>query len=412
MAGKGFFAGSRLQQAAPQRALPACGACRLHTKCKSPKLEVRGTGANGILIIGDAPSKDDDRKGAHWSGAASKTLARELKRHGAKLADCWMMNALACYPKNGRQPTAAEVGHCRPNVTKAIRELKPQVIIPMSAAAVNSVLGPVWGEDVGQMARWAGWRIPSHDLNAWVCPTWHPHHLDREDDAVLHAQFRDHLTEALVVGYHGPPWPDGPPDYAQRVQHVTDPRKAASWLRKCATRQTGAIAWDYETNMLKPDGPDAKIVSCSVAYGHTGPERCIAFPWHGEAVEAMGELLRSPVPKIASNLKFEDRWTRKAFGHRVRNWAWDTMLAAHVLDNRPAITSVKFQAFVRMGVPVWNDKIEPFLKSKGDETVNRVLEQIETRDLLRYNGLDAWLEFMVAVDQIRELDAPLPWPTK
>lgn len=412
MANRGFFAGSTVTAAAPQRALPACGACRLNAKCKSPKIGVHGKGANGILIIGDAPSKDDDRRGQHWTGSAAKRLTRELKRNDVKLKDCWTMNALACYPKNGRQPTSAEVGYCRPNVAKVIRELKPQLIIPMSAAAVNSVLGPVWGSDVGPMARWAGWRIPSQDLNAWVCPTWHPHHLEKEDDPVLEAQFKDHIFEALVVAAHGAPWPAGPPNWADNVRHVTDPRKAAEWLHKCAKRRTGAIAWDYETNMLKPDGPDARIISCAVAYGHTDPERCIAFPWHGEAIEAMGDLLCSPIPKIASNLKFEDRWTRKAFGHRVRGWGWDTMLAAHVLDNRPAITSVKFQAFVRHGAPVWNDKIEPFLKTKGDDRVNAILEQIEMPDLLRYNGLDAWLEFMVAVDQIQELGAPLPWPTK
>jgi len=195
------------------------------------------------------------------------------------------------------------------------------------------------------------------------------------------------------------------------VRQVLDPAKAAKWLRQAATRTTGAVAWDYETNMLKPDGPDARIVSCAIAWGRTEPERCIAYPWHGEAIQATGELIRSPIPKIASNLKFEDRWTRKEFGHHVRGWAWDTMLAAHVLHNRPAITSVKFQAFVRLGMPVWNDKTERFLKSKGDAGVNQILREIEIGDLLLYNGLDALIEFRVAIDQMRELEHPIPWRT-
>ena len=407
--GRGFFAGSQLQQQAPRRALPQCGACKLHRKCRSAKLSVRGDGKLSVLVVGPAPTQDDDAAGMHW--ADTTRLAKALGKGVDPDRDLWFANALACHPvAKGyqRQPTSAEVGYCRPNITKIIRELRPQVIIPMGASAVNSVLGSVWGEDVGQMERWAGWQIPSQDLNAWVCPTWHPNHLVAKDDQVLERQFDAHITQALAC--QGVPWPNGAPNWAANVEHVTDPMRAARWLRKCATRQTGAIAWDYETNMLKPDGPDAKIVSCAVAYGHRSPERAIAFPWVGEAVVAMGELLRSPVPKIASNLKFEDRWTRKAFGHRVRAWAWDTMLAAHVADNRPAITSVKFQAFIRHGVPVWNDKIEPFLKSKGDEQVNRILQEIDMDDLLRYNGLDAWLEFMVAADQCNELGVPLPWP--
>lgn len=405
----GFFAGSRVRGGAPVRTLPQCGACGLHKRCRSPKMPVFGEGGKRVLVVGDSPSQDDDKQGTPFSGSAGKYLRREFNKFGGNLdRDAWLINALACATPKGRTPTNAEVVYCRPTVTKVIRELKPDIIIPMGASAVNAVLGTVWGESTGAMERWAGWVIPSQDLNAWVCPTWHPDHLAREDDEILHRQFRDHLTSALASP--GVPWPAGPPRWADNVLRVTDVVEAASWLRYAAKRQTGAIAWDYETNMLKPDNDDARIVSCSVAWGRRGPERCIAFPWHGEAITAMGELLRSPIPKIASNLKFEDRWTRKEFGHRVRAWAWDTMLAAHVADNRPAITSVKFQAFVRCGAPVWNDKIEPFLKSKGDEQVNSILREIDMNDLLLYNGLDAWLEFMVAVDQCNELGAPLPWP--
>lgn len=407
---KGFFAGSAITTQAPARSIPACGACGLYRKCKSPKMEVRGGGGMRVLLVGDVPAKDDDAKGRHWAGAAAKRVAAVLRKAGGGKIDeeFWLTNALACRPT--KETSSAEVGYCRPNITKTIKELRPDIIIPMGAGAVNSVLGPVWGEDCGPVSRWVGWRIPSQDLNAWVCPTWHPERLSKEDDPVMDNQFEAHLTAALALS--GKPWPEGPPNLADNVRHVTDPQKAAAWLRKCATRQTGAIAWDYETNMLKPDGPDAKIVSCSVAWGRTGPERCIAFPWHGEAITAMQELIKSPIPKIGANLKFEDRWTRKEFGHRVRAWAWDTMLAAHVCDNRRAITSVKFQAFIRCGAPVWNDKIQPFLKTKKDEKVNAILEQITLDDLLRYNGLDAWMEFMVAVDQIRELGAEIPWRIK
>lgn len=405
---KGFFPGSTVRETVPQRLLPQCGACGLAKKCASPKIPPTGEGRKEILIVGHAPSKSDDAEGEHLTGHAGDYLRRELKRLGCSLEeDAWATNAIICHPPKSRQPTSAEVHYCRPNIMATIKELKPSLIIPMGAPAVNAVLGAVWGGDVGGMERWAGWCIPSHDLNAWVCPTWHPDFLEKANDPVLEKQFRDHVTGGLAT--QGVPWPNGVPQWADNVEHVMDPAKAAKWLRKAATRQTGAIAWDYETNMLKPDFEGAEIISCAVAWGRTEPERCIAFPWHGEAITAMGELLRSPVPKIASNLKFEDRWTRMAFGHRVRAWVHDTMLAAHVCDNRPGITSVKFQAFVRHGAPVWNDKTEPFLKSGKDARVNDIFEEISMKDLLRYNGLDAWLEFMVAVDQLKELACPLPW---
>ncbi len=363
-----------------------------------------------MLFVADAPGRQEDEEGTPLIGKAGERLRRVLSSLRFKLdEDGWKTNALICCPPKGRKPTSAEIISCRPNLAKTIQTLRPKVIVPLGVAAVGAVIGAIWKEDPGAMNRWAGWDIPCQELNAWVCPTWHPAKLLHEDDPVLDKQFRAHL--ATAIAHTDRPWPQGPPDWAADVRRVVDPAKAASWLHKATKARKGAVAWDYEANMLKPDGADAQIVSCSVAWGREEPERCIAFPWHGDAIMAMGELIRSPIPKIASNIKFEDRWTRTVFGHRVRAWAWDTMLAAHVCDNRPAITSVKFQAFVRLGVPLWNEKIEPFLKTRGDEHMNAILREIDIKDLLLYNGLDSLLEFRVAVDQIRQLGYPWPWAT-
>ena len=406
---KGFFQGSQLRSNQPARTLPQCGACGLFRGCSTPKMTPAGVGARRVLFVGEAPSRDDDEAGAPFKGSSGKYLRRVLRSLHFNLdADGWATNAIICRP-HGRGPTPAEVTFCQPNVTKAIKKLNPDVIVPMGQAAVTGVLGPVWKDDIGTMERWAGWRIPCQALNTWVCPTWSPATVERADDPVLTKQFTKHL--AAAVGVHGRPWPDGPPNWGNDVHIELDPGAAATWLRRCAAQaeECGAISWDYETNMLKPDGPDAIIATCAVAWGRTEPEKCIAFPWHGEPRRVMESILRSPIPKIASNLKFEDRWSRKEFGRRVYGWAWDTMVAAHVCDNRQATTSVKFQGFVRHGIPVWNDKVEPFLKTHGGETVNSVLREIDINDLLLYKCLDAIIEFRVAIDQMRELGYPIPW---
>jgi hypothetical protein len=101
------------------------------------------------------------------------------------------------------------------------------------------------------------------------------------------------------------------------------------------------------------------------------------------------------------------------------------MVAAHVCDNRRGITSVKFQAYVRLGAPLWNEIIDPYLKGikiynvpgggppiiiKDKSHFNKVFEA-DIMDLLLYNGLDSILEFRVACDQIKELGGELPWCT-
>ncbi len=405
---KGFFAGSTITSAKPTSLIPQCGACGLFKGCHSPKMEPTGGGGRRILLVGEAPGENEDKEGTQFIGKAGVHLRRVLDKFDVHLDnDVWKTNTLICRPPNNRQPTQAEVTYCRPNLMRAIKELKPEIIIPLGGAAVQAVIAPLWREDPGKIGRWIGWRIPSQKLNAWVCPVWHPSYLLRQDDRTLDRIFDRHIEAATDLT--GRPWANVP-NWRADVNLITNSAKAAAWLRQVVTHGgKGAVAWDYETNMLKPDGPDARIVSCAVTWGRGKPERTMAFPWHGEAIKAMGELIRSPIPKIASNLKFEDRWTRKEFGHRVRNWVWDTMLAAHIADNRSGITSVKFQSFIRLGTPTWNDHIEPFLKTKGNEKINRILKEIDIRDLLLYNGLDALLEFRVAVDQIKELGYPKPW---
>lgn len=391
---KGFFAGSRLARSAPLPSLPRCGTCGLSTRCSSPKLTRAGEGRR-VLFVGPPPTKAEDRAAAWRPNPAVKRYLDE---------DAGYTGAIICHPKKGG---GQYVPHCRPTIENYMRDLQPEVVVPMGSEAVAAVLGgDVWGAPVGPVSRWAGMQIPSQKLNAWVCPTWDPAVVGDDFDPVPMQQFRDHVEAA--VAKPGRPWATVP-TWADEVAIELDSGKAAVWLREVVRRGgRGAVAWDYETNMLKPDGPEADIVSCAVTWGRRRPERTMAFPWRGEAVQAMGELLRSPIPKIASNLKFEDRWTRKAFGHRVRGWAWDTMVAAHVLDNRQAITSVKFQAFARLGVPVWNKGVEPFFHSRPGEAVNRISE-VDVRDLLLYNGLDAFLEWGVAAHQMTEMGYRPPW---
>jgi uracil-DNA glycosylase family 4 len=405
--GSSFFSSAKVDRSAPSRGLPQCGSCGLSKKCESPKLPVVGDGGKGVLFVMDAPGDREDRRGEGFVDKNSTFLRRVLTNLGFDLEDDgWATYGVIC-PTNTKV-TSAEAKYCRPNIVKTIRELRPKVIVPMGPVAVASVIGSVWKEETGQMERWVEWKIPCHEYNAWICPTWGPGYLLNKDDPVLDKEFKRNIRAAIELDER--PWPSGPPDWAQTVRRVLDTAEAAEWLLDVANRKIGAVAWDYETNSLKPDADEAEIASCAVTYGTNRPEETIAFPWHGEVISAMSKLLRSPIPKIGANLKFEDRWTRAKLGHRVRNWVWDTVLAAHALDNRQGITSVKFQAFVRLGVPIWNEKIEPYLKSQGDSKLNRI-RQLDVMDLLLYNGLDAVYEFEVATSQIEEMNEYSPWET-
>jgi hypothetical protein len=178
-----------------------------------------------------------------------------------------------------------------------------------------------------------------------------------------------------------------------------DPTDAARWIRD-KVRCGGPVAFDYETNSLKPGHLESAIIT--VGFCWKGADT-ISCPMVGEVKQATKEFVESSLPKIGSNNKFECLWSRYYLGaERVQNWKWDCMLSAHHLDNRKGITSVKFQAFVRCGQTPWDFGVAPFFEAKDEMSLNRIRE-CDLRQLLVYNGMDAALEYKIAANQRAEM---------
>jgi hypothetical protein len=295
------------------------------------------------------------------------------------------------------------IDYCRPNVLRAIEELEPEVIIPLGRSAIRSVVGWAWNGgvgDIGEVGRWVGWQIPSQKLNAWICPTYHPSFLLRSKSPVLDLYFDKHIGEAVAL--EGRPWRKVP-DYKSQVRVIYNLDEAAEVLDRYLA-VPGTMAFDFETSTLKPDNKEVRIVCCSVCW--EGKET-VAFPWFGKAIRRTRKLLVSREhKKIGWNAKFEHRWVRAKLDVEVNGWVWDGMVAAHVLDNRPETTRLKFQAFVTLGQSTYNDHIDEFLRpgknGGGGNDTNRI-NHVDLKDLLLYCGLDSLLEYKVGTLQMEAM---------
>lgn len=303
--------------------------------------------------------------------------------------DTWTTSALICH--TSKPPDAKQIGYCRPNLTATLEKLRPRIVITLGRAPLDSMLRGSWDDTGSTLDRWAGWQIPLRPY--WLCPTFQPAYLLRQKNPILDRMFKQHLRSAFAITETIEPLPD----FKEQIQIVLDEREVYETLREM-DQLGGWAAVDYETTCIKPEWPKAQIVSCAVSNG----ERTISYPWTEKTRVATGMFLRSKrTRKIASNLKMEERWTLKEFGHGVTNWGWDTMLAAHCLDNRTGICSLKFQSLVQFGVTRYNRSIEPYLKnSKGP--YNRIAE-IDLHQLLYYGGMDGILEYMLAMKQRKEM---------
>jgi hypothetical protein len=80
------------------------------------------------------------------------------------------------------------------------------------------------------------------------------------------------------------------------------------------------------------------------------------------------------------------------------------MVQAHVLDGRPGIAGLKFQAFVTLGQPDYDSAVKPYLDSrkKGGNSPNRV-KMVDFKTLAGYCGGDSLLTWLLADKQRKQL---------
>lgn len=406
---EGFFnkaATGAFDQQAVRRKRVGCGLCGLYKNCNSPKMEPSGKGEKGLLVIARAPGKTEDRLNKHLMGKDGKRLRRVLKEKGINLdRDARVLHAIACRPPDDQEPQPEQIECCRDRVWKEIETYKPKSILLLGSAALESFLIPRWSgasaEGKLNLSKWRGFCIPDREANAWATSTYHPSYIDsrRKRTPVLEKiwlQDIERAVKALEI-----PMPVSQDD-SKFVEIIKKPRLINYRLRDIANGTFGWASFDYETTGLKPHAEGHKIVTCSFA---VTPERAIAFPISPEVEDMTRAVLRNPdINKIAHNLKFEEAWSRVRLGTRVASWGWDSMLAAHVLDNRKFITGLKMQTYINFGVPDYDSRVAPFLNSgsKNANAFNRIFEA-DMDDLLLYNGLDSIYGFRLAMKQMQEM---------
>lgn len=354
-----------------------------------------GLGKKKILFVAEAPGEKEDKANVQLVGKSGQLLRRTLRSLGISLdKHCWKTNAVICRPPEN-EIADIMINSCRPNLMKTIKHYNPNVIVLLGTSSIKSMMHNIWEGEIGALNKWQGWTIPNHKPNAWIIPTYHPSYILRRNSDVLDKMFKNHLKKAVELCKRKP-WKEVP-DYINQVEIIYRPSEAAKILKEFKRRGDN-FAFDYEGTCLKPEIDGAEIVSCSVCLKG---KRTIAYPWEREAIDATAELLKGKAGKIASNIKFEHRWTKKFLGFNIKNWFWDTMIAAHVIDNRSGITSVKFQSLVLLGMPSYDEHIKPYLKTKKQK-LNKIKE-LNLKDLLLYNALDSLLEYKVAMKQIKIL---------
>ena len=350
------------------------------------------------MVLGEAPGEVEDQRGLPWQGRTGSMLRRKLEFLGVSLfEDCINLNAVACRPisKNGTNatPTEFQMDCCRVNVIDAIEHYKPKVIIPLGESAIYSLIGHLLQKELGKISKWRGWTIPDQNYMSWICPTFHPSYIERLEKGPEEKVWELDLTQAfnqVEIPF--------PKFVKPEIQEISD--------LYMLTNIRNDVAIDYETTGIKPHAKGHRIVCAAVA-----PSENLAYVFmmpstKRERQPLIDLLIDSKIGKMAHNMKFEHTWTQFRLFTEIENWIWDSMVSAHILDNRQQITGLKFQAYINFGVIDYSSDVSPYLQSvdkKNGNSFNRIFELLEIpggrQKLLKYCGWDAVLEYRLATKQ-------------
>jgi len=94
-----------------------------------------------LMLIGEAPGAEEDRKGKPFVGASGQLLDKMLATIGLDRTSVYITNVIYWRPPGNRSPTQAEIAACQPFLERQIALLKPELIVFVGGIAARALLG-------------------------------------------------------------------------------------------------------------------------------------------------------------------------------------------------------------------------------------------------------------------------------
>jgi DNA polymerase len=162
-----------------------CTRCALSERRRNIVFGV-GSPEARLVIVGEAPGRDEDMTGIPFVGRAGQLLTRMLAAIGMAREDAYICNVLKCRPPGNRDPEPQEIATCSPFMGRQVDAIAPKVVLTVGKFASQMVTG--LDQRMGQM------RGKVFDYRTIpVVPTYHPAYLLRNPSAKGDA-YRDLLT--------------------------------------------------------------------------------------------------------------------------------------------------------------------------------------------------------------------------
>lgn len=164
-----------------------------------------------IMLIGEAPGRDEDRLGRPFVGESGKLLDRMLGAIGLDRQSVYITNTVLWRPPGNRKPTPAEVTAMLPFLVRHIELVAPKALLLVGGSAL-SALFDFDARITRERGRWRDYPAANGPIPA--LPMFHPAYLLRQPQLKRQAwqdllSFRERLDELGVApAAAGPVSPD------------------------------------------------------------------------------------------------------------------------------------------------------------------------------------------------------------
>lgn len=170
----------------------SCTACRLSETRNNVVFGVGDPDAN-LMLVGEAPGKNEDLQGEPFVGAAGHLLDELMSGIGITREQAYIANVLKCRPPGNRDPKPDEIDSCKGYLREQIKMIHPKVVLTLGNFATKLILPTETGitRMRGQQFNW--W------LGATLIPTFHPAAALRGRPQVKEQMREDFALAATVL---------------------------------------------------------------------------------------------------------------------------------------------------------------------------------------------------------------------
>jgi DNA polymerase len=186
-----------------EAALEGFDACPLK-KTASKLCYADGNPAARVMLIGEAPGRDEDIQGKPFVGRSGQLLDRMLAAVGLSRAAqdresaVFITNVIFWRPPGNRTPTEAETQMCLPFLIRTIELQKPDVIVCLGATPAHRLTGKSDGI-LKLRGKWVTANVSGRNIP--LLPTLHPAYLLRQP-AQKRLAWRDMLSLRQMLDAH------------------------------------------------------------------------------------------------------------------------------------------------------------------------------------------------------------------